>query len=77
MDNEGLPKAAEKELLEQLRRVAEELRRLDHQLDIQMIKGDVERSLRTKKALEIGRKHFYLLSQQHKKLWRKRHSSSE
>ncbi|MFH1444710.1 MAG: hypothetical protein ABIG34_04985 [Candidatus Peregrinibacteria bacterium] len=75
MDNAKSQKATEKTLLEELRRTARALEELDYKLDLQLIKGDLEGSVRTKKALEIGRKHFYMLSQKHKKLWKRRRSS--
>jgi len=73
MDNE---KSQEAELLEKLKRCSGKLRKLEYQLDIQLLKGELDKSIRTKKALEIGRKHFYALSKRHKKLWRKRRKSS-
>ena len=76
MENKKQPKATEKELLEQLRKCAKKLEKLNFKLDIQMLRGDMEGSLRTTKALRIGRNHFYKLTRQHKKLWRKRRKLS-
>jgi hypothetical protein len=76
MDNGKPPEATEKKLLEELRRCAGALRELEYKLDIQLLKGDLDGSIRTKKALEIGREHFSSLSRQHKKLWRNRRKLS-